>query len=131
MILPPFLGLNHNATYLSPGQGLATSNGRLIFSSYTSQGLIFIYSDNHGYTWKSTKAELPFKNATVEAQMIELKPGVIKAFLRTTTGKIGYMTSYDHGNTWDKVRYLNQIKQTRYGTQLSVIKASKKLKVKM
>ncbi|CAD7359312.1 sialidase [Staphylococcus schleiferi subsp. schleiferi] len=130
MILPPFLGLNHNATYLSPGQGLATSNGRLIFSSYTSQGLIFIYSDDHGYTWKSTKAELPFKNATVEAQMIELKPGVIKAFLRTTTGKIGYMTSYDHGNTWDKVRYLNQIKQTRYGTQLSVIKASKKVEGK-
>ncbi|ARJ50156.1 sialidase family protein [Staphylococcus lutrae] len=126
-ILPPLLGLNHNATYLSPGQGLATSNGRLIFSSYMNQGLIFIYSDDHGLTWHSKKATLPFANATAEAQMIELQPNVIRVFLRTTTGKIGYMTSLDNGNTWDKIQYLSQMNQTRYGTQISVIKYSQKV----
>ncbi|WP_242445056.1 sialidase family protein, partial [Staphylococcus pseudintermedius] len=125
-ILPPFLGLNHNASYLSPGQGLATSTGRLIFASYTSQGLVFIYSDDHGITWQATKADLPFKNATAETQMVELKPNVIRAFFRTTTGKIGYITSLDNGHTWDNVHYLSQINQTRYGTQISVIKYSQK-----
>ncbi|MGT2911702.1 sialidase domain-containing protein [Streptococcus cameli] len=124
-LLPPFLGVNHNATYLSPGQGLALKNSnRLIFATYTSGELTYLITENAGKTWKKSSAKIPFKNATAEAQMVELKDGVIRTFFRTTTGKIAYMTSYDSGDTWSDVSYLDMIHQTKYGTQVSVIKYS-------
>ncbi|WP_210132815.1 exo-alpha-sialidase [Staphylococcus sp. GDH8C126P] len=125
LLLPPFLGIGHNASYLSPGQGLiATKNNRIIFSSYSDKQMVFIISDDNGDTWESRKAPLPFSNATAEAQMVEIKPGVIQTYMRTTTGKIGYMTSLDNGDTWDEVKYLDIVENTSYGTQLSVIKYS-------
>lgn len=125
LLLPPFLGIDHNASYLSPEQGLiATKNNRIIFSSYSDKQMVFIISDDNGDTWESRKAPLPFFNATAEAQMVEIKPGVIQTYMRTTTGKIGYMTSLDNGDTWDEVKYLDIVENTSYGTQLSVIKYS-------
>ncbi len=127
-LLPPFLGVNHNATYLSPGQGLALSNkNRLIFATYTSGQLTYLVSDDGGNTFTKRSAPVPFTNATAEAQMIELREGVIRTFFRTTTGKIAYMTSYDSGDTWSGVSYLDMISQTSYGTQVSVIKYSQKI----
>lgn len=126
-VLPPFMGLNHNGTYLCPGQGLETSDGRLIFASYANKAMLYIISDDGGLTWHSVQATLPFANATAEAQMVELKPNVIRTYMRTTTGKIGYITSYDNGNTWDNVKYLDFIHNTSYGTQLSIIKYSQKI----
>ncbi|WP_279292391.1 exo-alpha-sialidase [Enterococcus cecorum] len=127
-LLPPFLGVNHNATYLSPGQGLALSNkNRLIFATYTSGQLTYLVSDDGGNTFTKRSAPVPFTNATAEAQMIELREGVIRTFFRTTTGKIAYMTSYDNGDTWSGVSYLDMISQTSYGTQVSVIKYSQKI----
>ncbi|MFK4998476.1 exo-alpha-sialidase [Bacillus sp. N9] len=125
VLLPPFLGLNHNAPYLSPGQGLVVSDtNRIIFSSYSNSQMVFIISDDNGKTWTSKSAPLPFSNATAEAQMVEINPGVIQAYLRTTTGKIGYMTSIDGGDTWSGVKYLDIVQSTSYGTQLSIIKYS-------
>lgn len=124
-LLPPFLGLNHNASYLSPGQGLVvTGTDRIIFSSYSNNQMVYIISDDNGKTWSNKNAPLPFANATAEAQMVELKPGVIQTYLRTTTGKIGYMTSTDGGDTWSQVEYLDIVQNTSYGTQLSIIKYS-------
>ncbi|WP_279293710.1 exo-alpha-sialidase [Enterococcus cecorum] len=127
-LLPPFLGVDHNATYLSPGQGLALSNtNRLIFATYTSGQLTYLVSDDGGNTFTKRSAPVPFTNATAEAQMVELREGVIRTFFRTTTGKIAYMTSYDSGDTWSGVSYLDMISQTSYGTQVSVIKYSQKI----
>lgn len=124
-LIPPFLGVNHNATYLSPGQGLALkSKHRLIFATYTRNELTYLISDDGGQTWSKRSAAIPFNNATAEAQMVELQDGVIRTFFRTTTGKIGYVTSTDSGDTWSDVSYLDHIHQTNYGTQLSVIKYS-------
>lgn len=124
-LLPPFLGENHNATYLSPGQGLSLkSKHRLIFATYTRNELTYLISDDGGQSWSKRSAQIPFSNATAEAQMVELQDGVIRTFFRTTTGKIGYMTSTDSGETWSDVAYLDMIQQTNYGTQLSVIKYS-------
>ncbi|MGM0209307.1 sialidase-1 [Enterococcus sp. DIV0421] len=124
-LLPPFLGVNHNATYLSPGQGLSLKNSnRLIFATYTSGELTYLITEDAGQTWKKSSASVPFANATAEAQMVELRDGVIRTFFRTTTGKIAYMTSYDSGDTWSDVSYLDMIKQTSYGTQISAIKYS-------
>ncbi|HGK2764423.1 TPA: neuraminidase NanB [Streptococcus pneumoniae] len=124
-LLPPFLGEKHNGTYLCPGQGLALkSSNRLIFATYTSGELTYLISDDSGQTWKKSSASIPFKNATAEAQMVELRDGVIRTFFRTTTGKIAYMTSRDSGETWSKVSYIDGIQQTSYGTQVSAIKYS-------
>ncbi|CVM34619.1 TPA: neuraminidase NanB [Streptococcus pneumoniae] len=124
-LLPPFLGEEHNGTYLCPGQGLALkSSNRLIFATYTSGELTYLISDDSGQTWKKSSASIPFKNATAEAQMVELRDGVIRTFFRTTTGKIAYMTSRDSGETWSKVSYIDGIQQTSYGTQVSAIKYS-------
>lgn len=125
VLLPPFLGLNHNASYLGPGQGLVVSNtNRIIFATYSSNQMVYLISDDNGKTWSNRNAPLPFTGATAEAQMVELKPGVIQTYLRTTTGKIGYMTSLDGGNTWSAVQYLDIVQNTSYGTQLSIIKYS-------
>lgn len=127
-LLPPFLGINHNATYLSPGQGLSLKNSnRLIFATYTSGQLTYLVSDDGGATFTKRSARVPFTNATAEAQMVELREGVIRTFFRTTTGKIAYMTSYDSGETWSGVSYLDIVRQTSYGTQVSVIKYSQKI----
>ncbi|MBF0786879.1 MULTISPECIES: exo-alpha-sialidase [unclassified Streptococcus] len=124
-LLPPFLGVDHNATYLSPGQGLALKNSkRLVFATYTRGELTYLITEDAGQTWKKASAPVPFTNATAEAQMVELRDGVIRTFFRTTTGKIAYMTSYDAGDTWSDVSYLDIVKQTNYGTQVSVIKYS-------
>lgn len=124
-LLPPFLGSKHNGTYLSPGQGIyLESKGRIMFSSYANGKMVYIHSDDHGLTWAASTAALPFANATAEAQMVELKPGVVRTYLRTSTGKIAYMTSRDGGDSWDQIRYLDIIKNTRYGTQVSVIRYS-------
>ncbi|HEU8017131.1 TPA: neuraminidase NanB [Streptococcus pneumoniae] len=124
-LLPPFLGEKHNGTYLCPGQGLALkSSNRLIFATYTSGELTYLISDDSGQTWKKSSASIPFENATAEAQMVELRDGVIRTFFRTTTGKIAYMTSRDSGETWSEVSYIDGIQQTSYGTQVSAIKYS-------
>lgn len=124
-LLPPFLGEKHNGTYLCPRQGLALkSSNRLIFATYTSGELTYLISDDSGQTWKKSSASIPFKNATAEAQMVELRDGVIRTFFRTTTGKIAYMTSRDSGETWSEVSYIDGIQQTSYGTQVSAIKYS-------
>lgn len=124
-LLPPFLGEKHNGTYLCPGQGLVLkSSNRLIFATYTSGELTYLISDDSGQTWKKSSASIPFKNATAEAQMVEMRDGVIRTFFRTTTGKIAYMTSRDSGETWSEVSYIDGIQQTSYGTQVSAIKYS-------
>lgn len=124
-LLPPFLGEKHNGTYLCPGQCLALkSSNRLIFATYTSGELTYLISDDSGQTWKKSSASIPFENATAEAQMVELRDGVIRTFFRTTTGKIAYMTSRDSGETWSEVSYIDGIQQTSYGTQVSAIKYS-------
>ncbi|MGC4375299.1 sialidase, partial [Streptococcus suis] len=56
-LLPPMLGLNHNATYLSPGQGLSLSNSnRIIFATYTRGELTYLISDDGGLSWKKSSA---------------------------------------------------------------------------
>ncbi|HEP1824346.1 TPA: exo-alpha-sialidase [Streptococcus suis] len=127
-LFPPFLGINHNAPYFSPGQGLSLSNSsRTIFATYTRGELTYLITDDGGLNWKKSSAPVPFKNATAEAQMVELREGVIRTFFRTTTGKIAYMTSYDSGESWSDVFYLDHIVQTNYGTQVTAIKYSKKI----
>ncbi|MGC3124532.1 sialidase, partial [Enterococcus faecalis] len=78
----------------------------------TSGLLTYLFCDVGGATFTKRSGRVPFTNATAEAQMVDLREGVIRTFFRTTTGKIGYMTSYDSGETWSGVSYLDFVRQT-------------------
>ncbi|MFS5201036.1 exo-alpha-sialidase [Streptococcus agalactiae] len=126
-LLPPIMGLKRNAPYLGPGRGIVDSKtGRIIVASYTGKESVFIYSDDNGQTWDAKVVLLP-SSWSAEAQIVELRPGVLQAYMRTNNGKIAYLTSENSGETWGTPEYLNFVSNPGYGTQLSVINYSQKI----
>lgn len=126
-LLPPIMGLKRNAPYLGPGRGIVDSKtGRIIVSSYTGKESVFIYSDDNGQTWDAKVVPLP-SSWSAEAQIVELSPGVLQAYMRTNNGKIAYLTSKDSGETWGAPEYLNFVSNPGYGTELSIINYSQKI----
>lgn len=126
-LLPPIMGLNRNAPYLGPGRGIVDSKtGRILITSYTGKESVFIYSDDNGLTWKANIVPLP-SSWSAEAQIVELSPGVLQAYMRTNNGKIAYLTSRDSGTTWSSPQYLDFVSNPTYGTQLSIINYSQKI----
>ncbi|MBF0715379.1 sialidase domain-containing protein [Gemelliphila palaticanis] len=130
-ILEPFGDINESVPLYGPGRGIQIKNGihkgRLLLSMYSSRTgeFGFMYSDDHGASWKYKKVDLGRAGATAEAQTIEFSNGDLRTFYRTSIGKIGYVTSKDGGLTWDSPKYLDNINVTSYGTQLSAITYSK------
>ncbi|XZR25095.1 sialidase, partial [Streptococcus canis] len=85
-LLPPIMGLKRNAPYLGPGRGIVDSKtGRIIVASYTGKESVFIYSDDNGQTWDAKVVSLP-SSWSAEAQIVELRPGVLQAYMRTNNG---------------------------------------------
>lgn len=126
-LLPPVMGLKRNAPYLGPGRGIVDSKtGRIIVTSYTGKESVFIYSDDNGLTWRAKVVPLP-SNWSAEAQIVELSPGVLQAYMRTNNGKIAYLTSTDSGENWGVPEYLSFVSNPGYGTELSIINYSKKI----
>ncbi|WP_238989647.1 sialidase family protein [Staphylococcus sp. MI 10-1553] len=126
-LIPPLLGEKHNFPYLGPGRGIVEhSKGRILIPSYTGKDSVFIYSDDNGRTWNTKVIPLP-SNWSAEAQLIELKPGVLQAYMRTNNGKIAFITSKDAGNNWSDPEYLDFISNPNYGTELSIINYSQKI----
>ncbi|MFD1671839.1 sialidase domain-containing protein [Agrilactobacillus yilanensis] len=123
-LLPPVMGLDHNAAYLGPGKGTVVSTtGRIIFPAYTGADVVYIYSDDNGLTWAANSVKLP-SGWSAEAQIVEINSGVLQSYMRTNNGKVAYMTSTDGGDTWGAPQYLDFINNPGYGTQLSIIKYS-------
>lgn len=126
-LLPPLMGLKRNAPYLGPGRGIVDSKtGRILVTSYTGKESVFIYSDDNGQTWEAKVVPLP-SNWSAEAQIVELSPGVLQAYMRTNNGKIAYLTSKDSGETWGAPEYLDFVANPNYGTELSIINYSQKI----
>ncbi|ANQ82112.1 sialidase domain-containing protein [Staphylococcus pseudintermedius] len=126
-LIPSLLGDKHNSPYLGPGRGIVEhSKGRILIPSYTGKDSVFIYSDDNGRTWKTKIIPLP-SSWSAEAQIIELQPGVLQAYMRTNNGKIAFITSKDAGNTWSNPNYLDFISNPNYGTELSIINYSQKI----
>ena len=80
------------ALLVSPGKGLLTSKGDLLFPFYTHgyehEFSSFIYSSDHGKTWKRTNEVNNM--ASSESELIELPNGDIRMFYRNYTGFICY-----------------------------------------
>ncbi|PCF37947.1 sialidase family protein [Staphylococcus delphini] len=126
-LIPPVLGENRNTPFLGPGRGMVESQkGRILIPSYTGKEFVSIYSDDNGKTWHSKVVPLP-SNWSAEAQIVEIKPGVLQAYMRTNNGKIAYMTSIDSGDHWSSPQYLDFVSNPNYGTELSIIKYSHKI----
>ena len=86
------------------------SNGRWIFSNWictdSADGLsgdptAFRISDDQGKTWK--KVMMPESNGHVHANVVELEPGHLAAFMRNREAyRIHRSESFDWGETWTK-----------------------------
>ena len=80
------------AMLVSPGKGLLTSKGDLLFPYYTHDRKCefssFTYSSDHGKTWKRTNDVNNM--ASSESELIELPNGDIRMFFRNFTGHICY-----------------------------------------
>ena len=86
------------------------SNGRWIFSNWictdSADGLsgdptAFRISDDQGKTWR--KVMMPESNGHVHANVVELEPGHLAAFMRNREAyRIHRSESFDWGETWSK-----------------------------
>ena len=86
------------------------SNGRWIFSTWvctdSPNGLsgdptVFRISDDQGKTWRTV--EMPKSNGHVHANVVELEPGHLAAFMRNREAyRIHRSESFDYGETWSE-----------------------------
>ena len=86
------------------------SNGRWIFGNWictdselglTGDPTAFRISDDQGKTWKMV--DMPESNGAVHANVVELEPGHLAAFMRSRAADNIYRSeSLDYGDTWTK-----------------------------
>ena len=86
------------------------SNGRWIFSNWlctdSAEGLsgdptAFRISDDQGKTWRTVM--MPKSNGHVHANVVELEPGHLVAFMRNREAyRIHRSESFDYGETWSE-----------------------------
>ena len=88
------------AILVSPGKGLLTSKNDLLFPFYTHGGpseyASFIYSADHGKTWKRTNDVNNM--ASSESELVELPNGDIRMFYRNYTGHVCYADAVKDAN---------------------------------
>ena len=115
--------LSHITSYwehwvgFGPPSGLQTSSGRLLLPAYSSimpiydNGIFtrsfFVYSDDNGATWHRTSSNIPTNGLAVfngdfgnEAEVVEVKPGLLLVNSRAAYGPRIQSTSTDDGLTW-------------------------------
>lgn len=129
-IVSSFKPENSKFLVVGPGIGKQISKGeykgRLIVPLYSksSAELGFMYSDDHGQSWKYVEADNRNTGSTAEAQIVEMPDGSLKSYLRTGSGVIAEVTSVDGGEIWSDRVTVPGMNTTSYGTQLSVINYS-------
>lgn len=90
------------ASWSAPGIGIQLRCGRLVFCFSTMnaekrQDSYVAYSDDHGKTWKSSRAGI----GTNESQVVELNDGRLMIVLRKDKGMRLIAYSNDKGETWE------------------------------
>lgn len=89
-----------NDTYFlnSPGRGIVTGDGTIVFGAYGAKGACLIYSGDNGVTWsRSASCTNTWSNAS-ENEIVELSDGTLRMFIRHTSG--------------DKLQYVDATKNT-------------------
>lgn len=132
-VLGQFRDVDDRMVLFGPGVGTQIKNGdyagRLLISAYNSISgdYGYLYSDDHGDSWNFVNTDLGESGSFAEAQIVEFPDGTLRTYMRTSVGKIGYITSIDGGITWNTQSYIDDITVVSYGTQLSVINYSQKV----
>ena len=132
-ILGKFRDTTSRMVLFGPGVGTQIKNGtyagRLLISAYNSRSgeYGYLYSDDHGDNWSFIQTDLGEGGSFAEAQIVEFPDGSLRTYMRTSSGKIGYITSIDGGLTWTTQQYIEGITVASYGTQLSAINYSQKV----
>lgn len=132
-ILGKFRNVDDRMVLFGPGVGTQIKNGeyagRLLISAYNSVSgeYGYLYSDDHGNEWQFIPTDLGEGGSFAEAQIIEFPDGSLRTYMRTSSGKIGYITSIDGGMTWTTQNFIEGITVASYGTQLSAINYSQKV----
>lgn len=89
---------NEHAILVSPGQGIVTSDGTIVFGVYDNSGTIageqenasIVYSSDRGQTWKRTEDVPDMWSSENEIVEIEDGKGTLRMFFRNGNGKICY-----------------------------------------
>lgn len=89
---------NEHAILVSPGQGMVTSDGTIVFGVYDNSGKIageqenasIVYSSDRGKTWKRTNDVPDMWSSENEIVEIEDGKGTLRMFFRNGNGKISY-----------------------------------------
>ena len=132
-VLGQFRDVDDRMVLFGPGVGTQIKNGdyagRLLISACDSMSgdYGYLYSDDHGDSWNFVNTDLGESGSFAEAQIVEFPDGTLRTYMRTSVGKIGYITSIDGGITWNTQSYIDDITVVSYGTQLSVINYSQKV----
>lgn len=127
---PTLLNLKNNTENVclaSPGRGIITANGTMIFPVYSytteTQKLGFIYSSDNGATWqRSTNFDSIWAS---ESAVVEIGEGALRFFFRNQTGELCYVDYDMNANEWGG--YTGTGVKTNSNTQLSAITYSKTL----
>ena len=88
-----------------PGRGISTADGTLVFAGQYIQTdrtpcACLIYSKDHGESWHISQ---PARSNTTEAQVAEIKPGVLMLNMRDNRGgSRAVATTQDWGATWQE-----------------------------
>ena len=114
-----------NVCLASPGSGITTANGIMVFPVYSyttqTQKLGFICSSDNGATWQRS-ADFDSIWAS-ESAVIEIGEGTLRFFFRNQTSALCYVDYDMNAKTWGS--YVNTGVKTNSNTQLSAITYSK------
>lgn len=114
-----------NVCLSSPGSGITTANGTMIFPVYSystqTQKLGFLFSTDSGATWQRSK---DFDSIWAsESAVVEIGEGTLRFFFRNQQSTLCYVDYNMDANAWSS--YINTGVKTNSNTQLSAITYSK------
>ena len=127
---------NEHAILVSPGQGMVTSDGTMVFGVYDNSGTIageeenasIVYSNDRGKTWKRTEDVPDMWSSENEIIEIEDGKGTLRMFFRNGHNKICYADAEkdDKGEYHFSESVITDV-TSGSGCNLSAISYSKKI----
>lgn len=116
------------AYLVSPGRGIVTGDGIIVFPTYSYKGneetqrMDFIYSNDDGETWKRAETTGTPNQWSSESAVVELYDGTLRFFFRNGTKHLCYVDFAD--DEWERPIQTNVVINSN--CQISAIKYSQK-----
>ena len=116
------------AYLVSPGRGIVTGDGTIVFPTYSYKGneetqrMDFIYSNDDGETWKRAETTGTPNQWSSESAVVELYDGTLRFFFRNGTKHLCYVDFAD--DEWERPIQTNVVINSN--CQISAIKYSQK-----